>query len=131
MKSKKDALQYIITAAIGLVIAAVIICTGKIWTLETKDILHLLINAFFAPGVFIAGIGLLVFASNEGAFDMLGFAVTKLADLFRRDYKSRKYKDFYEYRNIKHENAHSMAFMLIVGVVFIAVSLILTAVYYI
>ena len=40
------------------------------------------------------GVGLIVVASRGGAFDMLGYAIRMMIDVFKRDVKDRKYKDF-------------------------------------
>lgn len=128
----KKILPYIITAAVGAVIAIIIMFARyNIHTApDAVTVMHILHNAFFVPGVCLAGIGLIVFASNGGAFDMLGYAVRMFFDLFKRDLSKRKYKDFYEYRQAKKGKKRSVAFMLIVGLVFIAISVIFLIIYY-
>ncbi len=91
--------------------------------------MQILSDAFFVPGVLLAGVGLIIFASNGGAFDMLGFAVLLFFNLFRKDVNKRKYKDFYEYRQAKKDKKRSMAFMLITGLIFIAIAVIFIIVY--
>ncbi|MCM1440841.1 MAG: DUF3899 domain-containing protein [Roseburia sp.] len=127
----KKALPYIISAVIGIIIFVVIICTKKIWNAETSKVtVQILCDAFFVPGVCLAGVGLLIFASNGGVFDMLSYAVIRFFDLFKRDVRNKKYKDFYEYREAKKGRKRGMAFMLIVGAVFVAISVILLIVWY-
>lgn len=119
----KKWLPYLICALIGAVITVIIICVEQIWTLDsTKAIMQELSDAFFVPGVILAGFGLIIFASNGGAFDMLAFAVLLFFNLFRRDVNKRKYKDFYEYREAKKDRKLKMSFMLVVGVIFIAIA---------
>ena len=72
----------------------------------------------------------MIFASNGGAFDMLSYAFIRFFDLFRRDVRNKKYKDFYEYREAKKDKKRGMAFMLIVGVIFIALAGIMLIAYY-
>lgn len=127
----KKALPYIISAVIGIVIFIVIICAKGIWKYdEEREVLRILSDAFFVPGVCLAGMGLLIFASNGGAFDMLSYAVIRFFDLFKRDVRNKKYKDFYEYREAKKDKKRGMAFMLIVGLVFIALAAIMLIAYY-
>lgn len=126
----KRILPYLITFLVGAAISVAIICGKQVWTAESgKVVMQILSDAFFVPGVLLAGVGLIIFASNGGAFDMLGFAVLLFFNLFRRDVNKRKYKDFYEYRESKKDRKTSMAFMLIVGVVFIAVAVIFLIIY--
>lgn len=126
----KKVLPYIITAVIGMIIAVIIICCKQIWAQAgTQSVMQILSDAFFVPGVCLAGVGLLIFASNGGAFDMLAYATLMFFNLFRKDVNKRKYKDFYEYRQAKKDKKRNMAFMLIVGVVFIAIAVIFLIIY--
>lgn len=130
----KTLLQYSITTAIGIIIAVVIMAAKGLFTgaeTELVGIYRVLADAFFVPGVIIGGVGLIVFASHGGVFDMLGYAVVMFFDLFRRDVTKRKYRDFYEYREAKKDKSKwSITFMLVVGLVFIAVSIVFTVLYY-
>ncbi|MDE7440190.1 MAG: DUF3899 domain-containing protein [Clostridia bacterium] len=127
----KKALPYIITAAVGIIIFVIIICAKTIWNAgETKEVMRILSDASFVSGVLLAGVGLIIFASNGGAFDMLGYAFIRIFDLFRKDARNKKYKDFYEYREAKKGKKRGMAFMLIVGLAFIAFAVIFLIVYY-
>ena len=127
----KKALPYIITAVVGLAIFIVVICAKTIWNAgETYAVMQILSDACFVPGVLLAGVGLIIFASNGGAFDMLAYAVIKFIDLFKRDPRNKKYRDFYEYREAKKDKKRGMAFMLIVGAVFIVLASIFLIVYY-
>ena len=129
--SLKKALPYIIASVIGIIVFVIIICVKQIWNAEnTRVVMQILSDACFVPGVLLAGIGLIIFASNGGAFDMLGYAVIKIVDLFRKDCRNKKYKDFYEYRQSKKGKKRSMVFMLIVGLAFIALAVIFLIVYY-
>ncbi len=127
----KKAVPYVVSAVVGMVVFTIIVCTKKIWNYDDgKQVLRILSDAFFVPGVILAGVGLLIFASNGGAFDMLSYAFIRFCDLFRRDVRNKKYKDFYEYREAKKDKKRGMAFMLIVGVIFIALAGIMLIAYY-
>lgn len=127
----KKALPYIISAIFGIVIFLIIIFSKKITDAgETHEIMQILCDACFVPGVVLAGMGLIIFAGNGGAFDMLAYAFIRFIDLFRRDVRNKKYKDFYEYHEAKKDKKRGMAFMLIVGLVFIVLAVIFLIVHY-
>lgn len=127
----KKILPYLITAVSGIIITVIIICANHIWEhTVTTEVMQILSDAFLIPGAIIGGVGLLVFASNGGAYDMLGYAMLMFFNLFRRDVNKRKYKDFYEYRQSKKDRKHGFAFMLIVGLAFIVIAVIFLILYY-
>ena len=131
----KKVLPYLITAAIGAAIAILIMFA--VYRVQTyaptaenaKNIMKILSDSFFVPGVILSGVGLIIFASNGGAFDMLAFAFIRFFDLLRKDVKG-KYKDYYEYRQAKKDRHTKMFFMLAVGLVFIAIAVVFLIVYY-
>lgn len=128
---KKTLLRYGITFAVGLLLAfCAMLAQGIFSQTETVAVMKILCNAFFASGVVIACVGLLVVATEGGAFDMLAYAVVLIFDGLRRDVTKRKYKDFYEYKQAKKEKKRSFAYLLIVGLIFIAISLIFLIPYY-
>ena len=122
---------YFVAALVGIAIFVLVICINKIWNVnETYAIMQCLSDAFFVPGVLVGGVGLLVFASNGGVFDMLIYATIRFFDLFKKDPRNKKYKDFYEYREAKKDRHRSNKAMLIVGGVFIVLAVIFLIVYY-
>ena len=126
----KKSLPYLICALIGALVTVILICAKQIWAAEsTSVVMQILSDSFLVPGVCLAGVGLIIFASNGGAFDMLSYAVLLFFNLFRRDVNKRKYKDFYEYREAKKNRKTRMSFMLIVGLFFILMSVIFLIVY--
>ena len=127
----KRVLPYLITTLVGAAIVVTIILAQRIWTAEDMtEIMRRLSDAFFVAGVCIGGVGLLVFASTGGVFYMLTFGIIRLFDLFRRNINERKYKDFYEYKESKKDKKHGFGFMLVVGLVFIAIAGAFLAAYY-
>ena len=127
----KRVLPYLITTLVGAAIVVTIILAQRIWTAEDMtEIMRRLSDAFFVAGVCRGGVGLLGFASNGGVFYMLTFGIIRLFDLFRRNINERKYKDFYEYKESKKDKKHGFGFMLVVGLVFIAIAGAFLAAYY-
>ena len=123
--------KYIITSAIGLAFAALIVFSKNVLSqTDSKAVFHILCDGFFVPGVCITCYGLLVFSSNEGTFDMLIYGTKKFASLFKKDASKEKYKTFYEYKAVQHEKRTSFAYLLIVGLAFIAISMVFLIFYY-
>lgn len=127
----KKYVKYLITAAIGLAIAFLIICLKGTFTKDNaKDVMHILTDAFFVAGVLISGYGILVIASNGGTFDMFAYGFISIFQFFKKDYKKRKYKDFYEYRKTKQASPRPFFYLVIVGLFYIAISMIFLILYY-
>ena len=61
---------------------------------------------------------------------MLGYAIRMMIDVFKRDVKDRKYKDFYEYRQAKKEKKRSIAYLLVVGCVMVIIAAFFLIAYY-
>jgi hypothetical protein len=121
--------RILITLVIGLVFVFMVAASKEVFKeTEAKVIFHILSDSFFAVGVVITGFGLLVVASNGGAFDMLSYGVSTFFSFFRRS-KARKYADFYEYRVAKEKNKHNFGFLLIAGSIIIVIALIMYVFY--
>lgn len=119
----KRVLPYIIAFAVGALTVTIVICAMGVWNAKnTAEVLQILCDAFFAAGILVFGAGLLVVCSNGGAFYMLAYGIIRFFDLFKRNAKG-KYKDFYEYTEIKKQNKRGFGFLLIVGAVYLAVSI--------
>ena len=121
--------RILITLVIGLVFVFMVAASKEVFKeSEAKVIFHILSDSFFAVGVVITGFGLLVVASNGGAFDMLSYGVSTFFSFFRRS-KARKYADFYEYRVAKEKNKHNFGFLLIAGSIIIVIAIIMYVFY--
>ena len=127
----RDWLKYVITGSIGLGFALIIMLAKGVFNQEdTQQVYKILSDSFFVPGVCIAGFGLLIFASNGGTFDMLSFGMKKFFSLFKRDLKGTMNETFYDYRVAKEGTEKSFGYMIIVGLVFIAISVIFVVLYF-
>ena len=126
MKSLK---KYLITVGIGLVGVWFIIYLKDIFSqTELVKIFHILCDAFFAVGVVITGMGLLIFTTNEGVFDGLAYAVTSFINMFRRG-DVKRYDTLYDYKASRSDKKVHFGFMLICGLFFMAVSMIMYLLY--
>ena len=120
---KPNALRYLISTAVGLVLAFVIMLAQNIFGQEKgSDVFRILSDSFFVSGVLLTGAGLLLFVSNNGMFDMLSYGITTFFVARKKNVKERKYKDYYEYKQAKSEKKRSCAYLLIVGLAFISIA---------
>ena len=121
--------KYLITLLVGFLgVACILVSKDFFAQTEPVKIFHILCDAFFAVGVLMTGMGLLIFTSNEGAFDIMVYGVRSFFDMFRKN-PSKKYPTFYDYRTSREEKKLKFGFMLICGICFIAVSLVMYYLY--
>lgn len=117
--------KYLITMIAGLAAAAGIAWAKDILAqTQLQQICHILCDAAFAVGTVLCCAGLLIFSGNEGTFDMLKYGVSSFLDLFRTESK-KKYDTFYDYRESRTEKKIPFGFLLVCGLIFLAISLIL------
>ncbi len=123
---KPNVKRYLISISVGLLIACIVMLTRNIFAeTDTNRILIILNDAFFISGMCLACVGGLVFVSGNGIFHVFGYGFSLFFGKRKRDVSDRKYKDFYEYKKAKGEEKPSCAYLLLVGLAFIAISLIL------
>lgn len=121
--------KYAFTMAVGLVLTALLAWSRDILNQTAPcDIFHILCDSFFAVGVAVAGLGALVFVSNEGAFDGLTFSVRSFVQIFRKPEK-RNRETYFDYRTRKSQTKFGFVFILICGLILIAVSMVMYALY--
>ena len=115
-------LKYLITAGVLAVLTVLVAWQqGVFTTTAQKELLGELSTAFFVPGIFAVGFGLLVVCSNGGAFDMLSYGFISLARMFKKDPIDRKYGGYYEYSKQRRKKKRSFWYLVIVGAVFVVV----------
>lgn len=97
---------------------------------EYTKSLFLCTNAFFGVGVIVACVGLLVVASNGGAFEMLYYGIRRFFSLFQKDHRKFKFHTFYDYQIYRRGKPNSsFLFLLVIGILYAAVGLIFMSVY--
>ncbi len=120
---KPNAKRYLISVGVGIVIACTVMLTRNIFAeTEINRILVILNDAFFISGVCLTCVGGLVFVSDNGIFHIFGYGFSLFFGKRKRNVSDRKYKDFYEYKKAKEEDKHSCAYLLLVGLAFIAIA---------
>jgi hypothetical protein len=122
--------RYLITIGVGLLATLWIVWMKDIFSAtEAVKVFHILTDAFFAVGVVITGFGLLIFTSNEGVFDGLVYGVSSFLSMFKKDQK-RKYATLYDYKVSREgKRVSGFGFMLICGLFFLAISMVMFALY--
>lgn len=125
----KKLIKYIITIIIGLLIALLIANSKNVFS-ETniKNVYHILSDSFFVPAVIITGFGLLIYVSNEGIFDGLTFAIMSFINIFKKR-PEKKYDSFYEYKERKKANKMQVKFVLISGLIIMAIAVVMYILY--
>lgn len=127
----KKYIKYIITFLLCSIVAITIMFTKGIQEKDSlRDVMHILVDSFFVPGIVMSGFGLLVLCSNGGTFDMLTYGLRKMLFAFKRDLSNEKYKTFYEYRMAKASSPRPYLYLVIVGCFFILLSCIFLVIYY-
>lgn len=122
MKSIK---KYLITLVIGFSLAFLIALSKDVFSqVALVNVFHILCDSFFVVGVVMSSVGLLVFSSNEGTFDMLIYGVSSFVDMFRKT-STKKYATFYDYKVGRADKKIRFGFILLCGLFFIAVSLVM------
>ncbi len=117
--------KYLITVLVGLCAVGLILWSKDILAQTAPvAVFHILCDAFFAVGTLLVCAGLLVLSSNEGTFDMIVYGMSSFLDLFRQ-VSRKKYKTFYDYRDSRADKKMRFGFLLICGVLFLAVSMVM------
>ncbi len=125
------------TALVGLLLGVVVLMTEDISSAETtSDLLRILTDAFTVPGVLLMGAAGLVFASERGAFDVLGYGLHNAVGRFVPGASNLgREESFYDYLERKRDEKSKKGPSLVpclffTGLAFFLVSLVLLAVYF-
>ena len=122
---KTKLLQYgITTLVVGLLSLFIMWMKDLFIQTDSQEIMKILTDAFFAPGMIAVCFGLLIVASNGGTFHIFSYGLSSFANLFRKDRTKMRYKTFYDYKEAMKDEKKPYGFILIVGLVFIAISMI-------
>lgn len=115
--------KYLIAFVLGaIIVLAVLFSKDTFNHTAASDIYKDLCDGFFVAGAIMTGLGLLVFASNGGAFDMLSYGMIRFFGLFKRDVTKVKFRTFYDYRKAQQEKKRNFGYIVIEGCVFLAVA---------
>lgn len=126
-------IKYIVSILVCGGLAAVVLLNRDMGGLtEKKDVYKALCDAFCVPGVLFMLFAALFAVAREGAFDGVSYAMKRafLSLVPGGRSKIEKYADYKERKEAKREKKVSFRFMLVVGGVFLVVSLVFLALYY-
>ena len=125
----KTFIKYLITFGVGAILSLIVMNSKDLFTqTDLATIYHILSDSFFVSGVLLGGLGLLVFVSNEGVFDILVFGTKQFFGFFRKD-KEQKYADFYEYKEAKAQRKLKFGSILVCGAFFILLAVVMLLLY--
>ena len=95
----KRALPYLGTAALGLLAAALILFSKNVGTLtDPPAIYSAFCDAFFVPGILIAGVGVLCEVAGTDFFDIFSYGIHSLVVLFTPLRKAEKHTKYYDFK---------------------------------
>lgn len=111
----------------------IFIVAASVWNLfsqtELLQIIRILADAFFLPGVMFVGVALIGWIGSKGTFDIFSFSMRNLFSMFKKE-SYYKNASFYEYRREKDENRKPFNLpMMVVGLAFLALGILFTVVF--
>ena len=128
-KVKNRLMKYGITGVACGAIAVYYALSNNVAGLSGAELYRVLSDAFFLPGVLLVLSGLLMWLSKEGTLDGVGFVLSRAIHLLipTAGLQRETYGEYVERKRGKRSG--SFGFLIIVGAVSVAVSLIFTALY--
>ena len=124
--------KYFITMLTAVIFTAVIcMIRGIFLAQDFQTVMRHISDAFFIVGVVYAGIGLLIYALNEGIFNAMAFGLKTLAHTFTAHRKGAKIREenFYEYNKRMQEKKRSFQHLVVVVAGAIIISVIFVLIY--
>ncbi len=134
---KKKIISYTIVLVVALALILLVCGLKGLFTEEKSriDVISALCDAFFVAGVVVIGIGALIWASDKGAFDGLGYSISSLFNLHKPAgkglnwKKSETYEEYVERKHAPEKKNKSMNMLLIIGAVLLLIAIIFLIVY--
>ncbi len=126
-------IKILVQLIVGLVIAfAVAFYQGVFVLTKPSDIVMAIGDGFTVAAVLYLGMGALTWISTTGFFDIFGYAFKRAARVFIPGLFQDTEARFYEYKVEKMEKrkGYTQYSGLIIGAIFLGISIILTAVWY-
>jgi len=112
--------KYTVTALFAVAVTiAVFGLFGGITQTGVRDIFVSISDSFFIVGVFVSGAGGLLWASGQGAFDMLSYSISLMFKPGAKDWKIKE--SLYDYKERKDKNRAEFKHILLVGVCFLII----------
>lgn len=122
--------KYYASAAIGLVLVFAVALSAGLFSAEgAKDVVRILSDAFFVPGVLLSGAAGLSFAASKGFYDVFSYGIQTIKSHFEFK-KDKRAESLYDFK--KRKNAEKRGWLketLVVGLIFIALAAVFVVVY--
>lgn len=134
--NNKGWIKYAITSAVGLGIVFLVLQIRGVWIAkDAQEVMQALCDAFFVSGILLLCFGALVFCSSKGSFDGLSYILHVFFvghNWSKTNFKDKQtYREYVEEKHAKRkEKGFNPAFMVLVGLAFMAVSFVFLALYY-
>jgi hypothetical protein len=126
---KVNKTKLLICFGVSAVISIAVLLIKGVFSAETtKEMVMILSDAFFLGGALILVVAGLVWASDNGVSDGIGYSFSKLFNLRKRDYEEHK-ESYSEYKDRKHAKKSSVIEFLISGVSFVFISVVFLLIY--
>ena len=122
---------YVITALVGLAVSVYICFSRNIFGAETvADVITILSDAFFVPGILFLCLGLILYAANEGIFNAVSYGMKILGRSLvgKKDEKIIN-EEFHEYHARVSQKKTKVKHFLLVGVVNFVISIVFVVIY--
>ena len=122
-----------VAMVVAIAAIAVMIAVSRGLSLELPYQLNAryLSDGFFVVGFLLTGMGALIWISTTGFFDIMTYAVKSFLVLFTPIKKPKEHPSFFDYKEQREERRGKPRFlMLIVGVIYLALSVICLGIYY-
>ena len=125
----KTFLKYLITFGVGAFLSFLVMNSKDLFAqTDPATIYHILSDSFIVAGVLLGGLGLLVFVSNEGVFDIVIFGTKQFWSFFKKK-KDDRYADFYEYKEARAQRKLKFGSILVCGAFYVALAAIMLVLY--
>jgi hypothetical protein len=127
--SLSTVIKYAVAIGLWLCFALWYLVSNDVLHAGTKDIYRLVSDAFGVPGLLCLFAGLMIYLSNEGAFDGIGFILQYVfRSLIPGAQKMENYGTFRE--RSREKKITGFAFLPIIGAVLQVLSLVFTWLFY-
>ncbi len=129
MQIKIDKVKLLICFGVCIVITIALLVVKGVFSATTiKETAMILSDSFFFAGAILLVVAGLVWASDNGVSDGIGYSFSKLFNLRKKDYEEHK-ESYSEYKERKHTKKSSVLEFLISGLSFVLISVIFLIVY--
>ena len=128
----KRFIKYMLTFILGLLMSFVVFSYRNILeSSSTSDIVMILSDGFLLPAVLIGGLGVLLFVSNGGMFDIFIFSFGTLRETlkYKKDRDPNFPKNYFEFKQ-QRSKKYTTSYFLVVGGVFLVLSLAFNIIFY-